>query len=190
MKKLWLYKIVRPFITFLFKLIYHPKIIGSEFIPKKDGIVLAGNHTNNLDCLLLISSTKRNIHFLAKDSLCKGVKKYIFLNMGIIPVDRSKRNKEVMEAARNVLNNNGVIGIFPEGTINRTEDIIRPFKMGAVKMAYDTAKCIVPFAITGKYKPFINDLKIVFSKPYKINNDLIKENKLLSNKVTELLRRK
>ena len=44
-----------------------------------------------------------------------------------------------------------VIGIFPEGTINRTDDIIMPFKIGAVKMAYETNSEIVPFAITGDF---------------------------------------
>ena len=75
-----LYRITRPIITSLFKIIYRPEIIGKENIPKEGKIVLAGNHTNNFDCLLLISSTKRTIHFLAKDELVKGAKKIIFKN--------------------------------------------------------------------------------------------------------------
>ena len=67
-----LYKILRPIITFLFKMLYRPKILGNENIPKTGRIILAGNHTNNLDCAMLISSTKRNIHFLAKAELFKG----------------------------------------------------------------------------------------------------------------------
>ncbi len=70
------YKMVRPIVTFLFKFLYRPQIIGKEYIPKEGRIIIAGNHTNNLDCILLISSTKRCIHFLAKDELYKGVKKY------------------------------------------------------------------------------------------------------------------
>ena len=80
MKEPRLYRIVRPILTFLFKLLFHPHIINKENIPLKGRIVLAGNHTNYLDCLLLISATKRTIHFLAKDDLSKGVKKIIFNN--------------------------------------------------------------------------------------------------------------
>ena len=69
------YKLVRPIVKGLIYLLYRPKIIGKENIPKNGSIILAGNHTNNFDCLLLISSTKRCIHFLAKDSLYKGIKK-------------------------------------------------------------------------------------------------------------------
>jgi len=47
-------------------------------IPSKGKIILAGNHTNNFDSVLLLATTKRQIHFLAKDELTKGIKK-IFL---------------------------------------------------------------------------------------------------------------
>ena len=83
-----LYKICRPIITLLFKTLYRPKIIGSENIPKSGRIILAGNHTHNLDCAMIISSTKRNVHFLAKAELFKGFKKIFFSNMGLIPVNR------------------------------------------------------------------------------------------------------
>ncbi len=180
------YRIVRPIITFLFKIFYLPTIRGKENIPKRGRVILAGNHTNNLDCLLLISSTKRCIHFLAKDSLYKGWKKGIFKNMGIIPVDRSKKNKEAMDLARECLNNDLVIGIFPEGTINRTNEVIMPFKMGSVKMASDTDSMIVPFIITGKYKLFRKKINIEFLKPIKINKvNLEEENERLMNIIKE-----
>ncbi len=179
-----LYKVLRPFIKFIIYFIYRPKVIDKDNIPKEGRIVLAGNHTNNLDSLLLISTTKRCIHFLAKDSLSKGIKKILFNNMGIIPVNRKIHDKEALNASKKILNNDGVIGIFPEGTINRTEEIILPFKIGAVKMAFDTKSPIVIFTITGKYRPFKNNLTIKFEKPYKISNiDLDEENKILMEKI-------
>ena len=47
-----------------------------------------------------------------------------------------------------------LIGIFPEGTFNRTNDIVMPFKYGAVSMASKTNSTVVNFSITGKYKLF------------------------------------
>ena len=79
MKEPLFYRIVRPIVTFLVKIVFRPNYIGLENIPKSGKIILAGNHTNNFDCLLLMSSTKRNVHFLAKDELWKGLKKiFIF----------------------------------------------------------------------------------------------------------------
>ena len=184
MREKRLYKVLRPIIKFIINFIYRPKVVGKDNIPKEGKLVLAGNHTKNLDSLLLISTTKRCIHFLAKDSLSKGIKKILFNNMGIIPVNRKIHDKEALNASKKILNNDGVIGIFPEGTINRTDDVILPFKIGAVKMAFDTKSPIVAFTITGKYRPFKNNLTIKFEKPYKISNiDLDEENKILMGKI-------
>lgn len=181
-----LYKILRPIITFLFKTLYRPKIIGSENIPKTGRIILAGNHTHNLDCAMLISSTKRNIHFLAKAELFKGFKKILFSNMGLIPVNRKIKDHNVLIHAYNYLGNEKVIGIFPEGTHGKGK--ILPFKIGAVKMAYETKCDIIPFSITGTYKLFSKDLKIEFGKPIKVkSDDLDKENEKLRNIVVKMV---
>lgn len=188
MKEHLLYKILIPLDKLVMKF-YRVEYINRENIPKKGKIVLAGNHTNNLDSLLLMSSTSRCIHFLGKIELFKGIKKIFFNGVGVIPVDRSKKNKEALSSAYECLNNEMVIGIFPEGTINRTKDIIMPFKYGAVKMAMETGAKIVPFSITGEYKLFKKSIKVCFGKPYNITNDLEKDNKILENKVSELIRR-
>lgn len=187
-----LYKFVRPIITFLFKIIYRPTIKGRENISESERLVLAGNHTNNFDCLLLISSTKRCIHFLGKHTLLTGLKGKIFKGMGVIPVDRTKnKNHDSLIAAENILNQHGVIGIFPESTINREKKTtILPFKMGAVKMAHDTSSKIVPFVIKGSYQIFRKNITIEFLKPIKIESDNLElENKILMRIITEKLER-
>lgn len=182
----FLYKLSRPLITILFKLLYRPKIVGRENIKSSGGIILAGNHNNNLDGAILISSTKRNIHFLAKKELFKGMKKYFFGNLGLIPVDRSKKSHKSLEMAYEYLKNGKVIGIFPEGTFGKGK--ILPFKLGAVKIAYETGCEIVPFAITGDFKMFSKNLKIEFGKPIKIkSDDLEKENEKLRNIVVGMV---
>jgi len=155
------------------RLVYNPRYIGTENIPKNGGVVLAGNHTHNLDCLLIIASTKRCVHFMAKDSLYKGFKKHLFKHMGIIPVNRKIHDKDCLITAKNFLNKEMTVGIFPEGTINRTEDTIMPFKIGAVKMAHDTNKVIVLFTIKGKYKIFKNNLRIQYFKPIEVKDDIL-----------------
>ena len=181
-----LYKILRPIIKVLFKTLYRPRIEGLENITNNGRLILAGNHTNNFDSALLISSTKRNIHFLAKAELFKGIKKILFSNMGLIPVYRNGKDHKALQTAYNYLENEKIIGVFPEGTFGKGK--ILPFKMGAVKMAYETKTKIVPFAITGTYKLFSKDLKIVFGKPIKITSDnLEEENKKLRNIVVRMV---
>lgn len=175
------YLCIRPIITFLFKLIYRPTIINSEIIPSKGKIILAGNHTNNFDCVFLLSSTKRQIHFLAKDELNKGIKKIIFKNLGIIPVNRKIHDTSVIPTTKKYLDNNLVVGIFPEGTTEKGCGYLLPFKIGAVKLSYETDTYIIPFKISGEYKPFSKDLKIIFGDKFKAKKDLIESNKKLYN---------
>ena len=183
-----LYKILIP-INKVFIKLYKPTYNNLENIPKSSAVILAGNHTSKLDPLLLMSTTNRCIHFLAKIELFQGIKKYFFKNVGIIPVDRKRKNPAAINLANKYLEDNKVIGIFPESTINKTKNIIMPFKYGAVKMAKETNSYIVPFAITNKYKILNKSVKITFGKPYKVTKDIKEETEILENKVIELIRR-
>lgn len=192
MRVSWLYRILRPLIWILMRIVFRPKYIGLENIPATGRVVLAGNHTSFFDCVLIISTTNRTVHFLAKDSLMKGFKKILFGNMGIIPVNRAIHDKNALQAAIDALNNDEVIGIFPEGTINRTDDIIMPFKMGAVKMSSATKADIVPFTITGGYKVFGKQRPTIeFMKPIRAKNkDLDKDNQILMDIISKKLEEK
>ena len=183
------YVIIKCILTPLFFLIFRPKVIGKNNIPKNGSVVLAGNHTNNLDSVMLIAVVSRQVHFLAKIELFNGIFGVIVRGLGCIPVNRKIHDKDALKSAKEVLKNNRVIGIFPEGTINRTDDIIMPFKIGAVKMAKDTNSKIVPFVITGKYNVFGKGIKIEFLESIEIKGELDKGNdklmKIISKKLEE-----
>lgn len=183
-----LYKIVRTLGYPIFLLLYRPEFEGRNNIPKSGSVILAGNHTNNLDAAIMLAGPKRVVHMLAKKELFKSkISNAFFRSMGCIPVDRKIHDENAKSEAIEVLKNNEVIGIFPEGTVNRTNDIILPFKYGAVSFAKKTGAYIVPFTITGKYKLFRRSIKITYGKPYKVTDDLEIENKKLMNIITKML---
>ena len=177
------YKIVKPITTFLFKILFRPTIKGIDNIPNDTSCVLAGNHTKWLDPIMLVAISKRQVHFLAKKSLFKGPIGLIVKGMGAIPVDRSIHDKNALNNAINELNNNCVIGVFPEGTINKGDNPTLPFKIGAVKMAHDTNSYLVPFIITGKYKLFRKKITVEFLPKRKISSNLTLENEKLEKTV-------
>ena len=189
MKDKLFYKIVRPLLALYIKL-YKPTVINSKAIKESGSVILAGNHTSYNDPLLVAYATKRQVHFFAKDSLYKGIKKVIFKGLGIIPVNRKIKDKNSLNMGIKALNNNLVIGIFPEGTINKTSDVIMPFKYGAVKMSKETNATIVPFAITHKYKFLKKSVKIEFGNPYIVeDDDLTVENEKLMKIVSNLIKK-
>ncbi len=184
-----IYNLVKGICYTFFMLLYHPKIIGKEKLNTKEGYILAGNHTAYLDVFLLIAANKRHIHFFTKIELFNTkIKNSFFTSMGCIPVDRKKKNNGSILEGVKVLNEEKVVGIFPEGTYNRTDKIIMPFKYGAVAMAQKTSKAIIPFAIVGKYQIFGKSVKIIFGEPYKIKEDLKTENHKLEQKVISLIK--
>ena len=173
-RKSKLYIIVRPIVIFFTKCFLTPKFKGLNNIPKDGRIVLAGTHTNELDCLLLICATKREVHFLAKKELFKGPFGFIFKNLGLIAVDRQTHMLDAFGQAKEYLEMDEVIGIFPEGTCSKTGEVL-PFKKGACRMAYDTNSKIVPFVIKGKYRLWSRNLEIEFFKPRKVESKFIVE---------------
>lgn len=185
----WLYRIGRLILGPIFKWYYHPTIIGKENICPKGSILIVGNHKHLYDQCLTIISTKRYIKYMAKKEYFDNKKTaWFFKSVGCIPVDRSHKDNNATNQALSTLNNGGAIGLFPEGTRNKTDAFLLPFKFGAVSMAKKTDSYLVPFGITGDYTFRSKNLTIRYGKPFKVTDmDLEEANKLLYNKVAELM---
>lgn len=183
------YRLLQPIFTFIFKIYYNPKIINKEYIPKKGAAVIAGNHKHALDPILVDVCTKRVVHTLAKKGLHDGKFGCFFRAIGTIPVDlKAKHNKQSLTTAIEYLNNDSLINVSPEAKRNYTEEILLPFKVGAVVMAQRTNCKIVPYSITGDYKFRSKNLKITFGKPLDVSEMTVEEaNELLFKKVKKLL---
>ena len=186
-----LYRICRVVLEFIFKLYYNPKIIVKENIPSEGPIIVAGNHIHLFDQCLTILSTKRYLCYMAKKEYFDDKKvAWFFKGNGCIPVDRSRKDPSAKEKALEVLKNKGAIGIFPEGTRNRTKELLQPFKFGAVSLAKKTDATIVPFAITGEYKFRSKNLKVTFAKPFKVRDMTLEEaNEKLYKEVLKILKK-
>ncbi len=187
MKNNFGYRLLTPLMRILFRIYYNPKIINKNYIPKKGSIVIACNHKHLFDQCLTIMATKRPINYMAKKEYFEGKLAWFFKFVGCIPVDRSRKDENAKAKALEVLNNDGAIGIFPEGTRNRFKDkVLLDFKFGAVSLAHKTNSFVVPCAITGDYKFRSKNLTIQYGKPFKVD-DLEKANKKLYNEINNLL---
>ena len=185
----FLYKFGRFLLGPIFKFYYNPKIIGKENIPKDGSILIVGNHKHLYDQCLTIVATRRGIHYMAKKEYFDNKKvAWFFKGTGCISVDRSKKDDKATSLALEVLKDGGAVGLFPEGTRNKTEEFLLPFKFGAVSMAAKTNSYLVPFGITGDYRFRSKNLTIRYGKPFKVDNmDLEEANSKLYNEVKSLM---
>ena len=189
------YIILRPFFKIWFNLKFNPTIIGKENIPKKGPIILCGNHKHVHDQYNVVLFTKRVVHYMAKDEYFKGKYAFFYKMVGCIPVDRTIHDENAKSEALNILNNGGAVGIFPEGTRNKTlgtkdEVVLLPFKFGAVSLAKKSNALIVPFGITGEYTGRKGKLTTRIGKPFSVSDmDLETANSVLREKILKLMQK-
>ena len=113
----------------------------------------------------------------------------IYKMAGCISVNRSIKDTEAQSQALSLLEQGYAVGIFPEGTRNKTKEFLLPFKYGAVSMAKKTDSYIVPVGITGEYKFRSKNLTIRIGKPFKVGDMSLEEaNEKLKDEIGSLMK--
>jgi 1-acyl-sn-glycerol-3-phosphate acyltransferase len=117
------------------------EVEGMETIEAGRPVLVCANHANGfVDPVLLVSTSPRPVRFLAKSTLWKVPGLGALLGLcGALPVYRRRdgstdSNKDTFSACFAELRDDGVIGIFPEGTVNDTLKLL-PLKTGAARIA-------------------------------------------------------
>ena len=170
------YKLAKKILKPIFYKKCDPTVINANVVPKEGPIILCGNHMHVLDQCGPLFEIPRVVHYMAKKEYFDSFKtRWFFKMVGCISVDRENHDeaKKAKEKAIEILKQGGAIGIFPEGTRNKTDAFLLPFKYGAVSMAQKADATIVPFAVTGKYEKGGN-LMVRFGEPFKVT-DMTKE---------------
>jgi 1-acyl-sn-glycerol-3-phosphate acyltransferase len=111
-------------------------------------VLLAGNHRGLLDGPLVAAFVPRQASFLAKSELFTAKTARLLGWLGQIPVDRGRADREALRRATGVLNDEGVLGMFPEGTRGAGE--LESVQPGIAYVALRTpGLTIVPVACLG-----------------------------------------
>jgi 1-acyl-sn-glycerol-3-phosphate acyltransferase len=142
-------------------------IIGADRFPKTDGVLLCSNHISNLDPPLVGGACPRPVHFMAKSELFSApILKTVLPKVNAFPVRRGMSDRQSLRTGLKILEDGGVVGLFPEGTRSKTGEVGQGLA-GAGFFALRSHAPVVPCAIIGSYKPF-GKIKIIYGAPIDI----------------------
>jgi len=159
-----LYLTLHWIVRFLFSVFFRYRVIGAENIPKTGPAIICPNHISNLDPPLIGVSTKRKVHFMAKEELFRiPIFRSLIRYLNAFPVNRSGGGREAIQKGMELLKEDKILGIFPEGTRSKTGKLGKG-RVGAAVLACRAGVPLIPTAIIGGYRLF-RPLYVVFGKP-------------------------
>ena len=122
----------------------------------KDGAcVYVLNHYSMFDPAFPLATTWEGIHFVVKKELMnKFLIGAVVRGAKSIPVNRDGSDVRAILECFKCLKNNEKIAIYPEGTRNKTDEELLPFKHGAATIAIRAKVPIVPIVIYKKPRLF------------------------------------
>ena len=157
----------------IFKLFFRLKVTGQHNIPQNGPFIIVANHSSLLDPVIIGTSLRYRIIFVAAAYLFEiHWLSYLLRKANSIPV-QGENDISSLKRALEILRAGGVLGIFPEGGIDRQKDNL-PVKAGAAFLAAKIGVPIVPIKIKGadkvlpkgaKFLTKLNKIEVEIKKP-------------------------
>jgi 1-acyl-sn-glycerol-3-phosphate acyltransferase len=142
-------RVVRPVLRRFFDF----RVSGLEHLPRTGPFIVAANHANYLDGVVLGAALPRKIVFLVMPRVWRAtpLHPYFHRHVGSIPIELARPDPGAIRRALRVLEDGGVVGIFPEGPFAREGSLARG-QPGVALVALRAGVPVVPAAIQGTFQ--------------------------------------
>ncbi|MFI6854902.1 lysophospholipid acyltransferase family protein [Streptomyces sp. NPDC050416] len=154
--------------------LWKPRVLGAWRVPTTGPVILAVNHSHMIDGPMVMGVAPRPTHFLIKKEAFIGPLDPFLTGIGQVKVDRDTTDRTAITRALGVLENGGVLGIFPEGT--RGEGDFASLRAGLAYFAVRSGAPVVPVAVLGSSEkrgrlikglpPLRSRVDVVFGEPF------------------------
>ncbi len=140
--------------------VYRFKVRGDEHIPTEGPAILTCNHVSFIDAVLLMAASPRPIVFLMDHRIFQvPLLGWLFRLAKAIPIAPRAEDPAAYEAAfaaaALVLQDGGLLGIFPEGGITK-DGTLQPFKGGIMKILERAPVPVVPMALNNLWGSYFS----------------------------------
>lgn len=123
-------------------------IHGGDKLPKSGPVILAGNHAAVLEAVMMAAYSPGLVEFIGNGDIpFDPTYAFIVNTYGLIPVNRGNLDRQGLNAAVSVLEQGGIMGIFPEGGIWDAGQM--QTQIGAAWLSYRAQAPIVPIGFGG-----------------------------------------
>ena len=160
------YRIGWTFFRGMYATYFRWRVFNPERVPVQGGVILASNHASFLDPPLVGSGLKRDINYLARESLFRfpGIGA-LLRSWNAVPVDRDGGGAKGLKIILNrLLDGNGII-LFPEGT--RTLDgRLQPAQSGIGLIVIKSTAPVVPVRVFGTFEAYGRNHKL--PRPHRV----------------------
>ena len=136
---------------------YRLRVSGIENLPKHGPVLLLGNHISYIDFALIQWGTPRTIRFVVHDDYySKPIFNWILRAVGAVSI-RPENSRNAMQSIVSLLNDDCVVGIFPEGHVSTTGEL-SDLKRGFEKILSESkdSVVVVPFAVNDMWGSFFS----------------------------------
>src|SRR5262249_36152535 len=141
-----------PLLRWLFDL----RVSGTEHLPQSGAFVLAANHHNYVDGVVLGAALPRPIAFLVMPRVYNATPLHpsFHRRVGSIPAHLERPDPGAIKRVLRVLDSGRIVGIFPEGPFSREGRLV-PGQPGVGMIALRSGVPVVPAAIEGTYEALV-----------------------------------
>ena len=153
-----------------FRLVYATvfrwRVLDAQNVPLQGPVILASNHASFIDPPLVGAGLKRDINYLARESLFRfpGIGA-LLRSWNAVPVDRDGGGARGLKASLDRLLAGGAIILFPEGT--RTKDgQLQPARSGIGLTVIKSSAPVVPVRVFGTFEAFGRHM--IIPRPHRI----------------------
>jgi len=162
---IYIYSLVPEFLMrFIIWLLIHGgyrlKKEGIENIPEEGSALIVCNHVSFVDALVIAAACPRPIRFIMDHRIFKiPILNFVFREGRAIPIAPAKEDPQMLERAyeevAKALAEGDLVGIFPEGGITQTGEIM-PFRGGVTRILERSPVPVVPMALRGLWRSFFS----------------------------------
>lgn len=133
----------------------------------RSGAIIVCNHCSSVDPFFLQVLCKRPMHWMVAKEYCEHRLFAWFLRTcRVIPVSRGGIDTAATKTAIRYAEQGGLIGMFPEGRINMSEQFMMPVRPGAILVALRAGSPVLPCYIEGSpfngtpWSPFLMPARV------------------------------